>query len=89
MASWWQFASPYTGLNYLFAIWKLGPTLNHLQQEQRGESAFRVTEDQVFIVNFDGPSDHSVEEAEGWRPELHDIGFASHGMTTRELQAKP
>lgn len=33
---------------------------------------------QVFIVNFNARSDHSVEEAEGWRLELHDIGFAGH-----------
>ena len=48
-------------------IWKLGPTPNNPQQERRGEAAFRVAEDQVFIVNFDGRSNHSVDHAKGWR----------------------
>jgi hypothetical protein len=64
----------------LLTIRQFGPTLNNLQQEQRGQSAFRVTEDQVFIVNFDSRGDHSVDDAEDWRLELHDAGFAGHAM---------
>ena len=61
-----------------------GPTLDNLQQEQRGEFTFRVAEDQVFIVNFNGRSDHRLGNAQSRRSEPYDIGFVRHGIATAQ-----
>jgi hypothetical protein len=39
-------------------------------------------------VNFDSRGNHSVDDAEGWRFELHDVGFAGHGRTTPETSGQ-